>query len=115
MDESLPQTLEMSFSDIIECNTLQLTFDTDLNTNIYLPRPWGTVGEGDRAVCVKDYDVIGITPNGQEVNLVSCRGNYQRHKVHRFDTVQLEKILVRVLETNGDPSARIYEIRCYME
>ena len=32
-----------------------------------------------------------------------------------YSTVQLEKILVRILETNGDPSARIYEIRCYLE
>ena len=113
--KSLPQTLQLDFTEPTTCNTVQLTFDTDLNTNIYLPAPWGTVGDGDRSVCVKDYDIYGYTPDEQEILLVSCRGNYQRHRIHRFDSTQVKKILVRVLATNGDPSARIYEIRCYDE
>ena len=107
--------MELAFSAPTLCNSVQLTFDTDMNKNIYLPKPWGTVGEGDRAVCVKDYDIWGITSDGEKILLVSCRDNYQRHRVHRFDTVQVEKLTVQILATHGDPSARIYEIRCYNE
>lgn len=112
--KALPQYLELDFSEEKTVNTVYLTFDTDLDQNIYLPPPWGAFGIGAMPVCVKDYDILGFY-EGKWLRLWRERGNYQRHKVHHFEDILLEKIRVEVLSTNGDASARIYEVRCYKE
>ncbi len=113
--EALPQYLELSFPRVTKLNTVRLTFDTNLDANIYLPSYYGGVfGIGEMPTCVRDYDVLGLC-NGEWTVLCRERGNYQRHKVHRFPEVSAEKLRISVLGTNGDPSARIYEVRCYLE
>lgn len=112
--QMMPQQLELDFGKATELNTVYLTFDTDLDTNIYLPEPWGVFGIGQMPTCVKDYDVQALV-DGTWITVCSQRGNYLRHRIHRFEPVRAEKVRIRVLDTNGDPSARIYEIRCYHE
>jgi hypothetical protein len=46
--------------------------------------------------------------------ILQVKGNYQRQRKHVLDMpVRLSKLRVVVHATNGDPSAAIYEIRCY--
>lgn len=112
--KKLPQYLELDFQEEKMINTVYLTFDTDLDTNIYLPEPNGVFGIAAMPSCVKDYDILGLCA-GNWICLWSERGNYQRHKIHHFANTGVEKIRIEVLDTNGDASAKIYEIRCYKE
>lgn len=112
--QPLPQLLELDFHGETEFNTVRLTFDTDLDTNIYLPEPWGVFGIGQMPTCVRDYDMLALV-DGAWVTVCSERGNYLRHRVHKFNAVRAEKLQLRVLGTNGDASVRVYEIRCYHE
>lgn len=112
--QSLPQYLELTFPQKTTLNTLQLTFDTDLDTNIYIPKPYGVFGESVRPTCVRDYDILALR-EGEWVTVHQQRGNFQRHNIHHFQAVTTEKIRIQVLATNGADTARIYEVRCYNE
>ncbi|MHB0874803.1 MAG: hypothetical protein ACYC5O_02040, partial [Anaerolineae bacterium] len=43
------------------------------------------------------------------------RGNHQRRRRHEFATVRTTALRLTVLATNGAPSARVYEVRAYLE
>ena len=45
--------------------------------------------------------------------LATVEGNYQRVNRHRVEPVEAEAVRIHVSATNGDPMARIFEIRCY--
>ena len=47
------------------------------------------------------------------IPVVREKGNYHRRRVHRFGPLTTTKLRLTVEATNGDPSARVYEIRCY--
>lgn len=111
---ALPQWLELDLGTEKCVNTVNVTFDTDLDTNVYLPKPWGVFGIGAMPTCVKDYDILALV-DGQWTTVCSQRGNYHRHNIHRFPAVTTQKLRIQVLATNGDPSARIFEVRCYNE
>jgi hypothetical protein len=49
----------------------------------------------------------------QEVARV--KGNFQRHNIARFGPVDTDAVRVTVHATNGDPSARIFQVRLYNE
>lgn len=100
----LPQWLELDFGDVIEFSTVNLTFDTDLTTRIH-----DAVYPG---VCVKDY-TLSFWNNGAWVSLHKETDNFQRHRIHKFDTVISRKLRLTIHGTHGSPSAHIYEIRVY--
>jgi hypothetical protein len=61
------------------------------------------------AQTVRDY---AIELDGVEVLRVS--GNYQRRRVHDLPAgSRANRLRLVVLATNGDPSAAVYEMRCY--
>lgn len=107
----LPQYLELEFPEEKKISVIQLTFDTEMDRNLYLEKDYSSESRYLPA-CVRDYEIYGCC-HGQWIKLLSEKGNYQRHKVHQIDEILLDKIQIRVLSTNGDPSAKIYEIRCY--
>jgi len=47
--------------------------------------------------------------------IVHVEDNYMRRRMHNFRRVRARYLEVEVLKTNGDKSARIYEIRVYNE
>ena len=47
--------------------------------------------------------------------LVEVTGNHHRRRIHRVDAATAQRLAVEVRRTNGDPSARIYEVRIYSE
>jgi hypothetical protein len=63
--------------------------------------------------CPADYDVSArVDGTWQEVARVT--GNHQRRRVHSVSsTAATDAIRVTIHATNGDPSAAIYEVRCY--
>ncbi len=39
------------------------------------------------------------------------KGNFQRLRRHHFDPAELQSLRIEVQATNGDPQARIFEVR----
>ena len=87
-------------------NTACLTFDTDMNA------PFHTVATPRQ--CVRDYD-LACHDGTDWVTVASVKGNYQRRRMHRFDAVSTTRMRLTVHATNGDSSARVFEIRAYDE
>jgi len=101
----LPQYIELEFENPVVINTIYLTFDTNLDKLV----EFGPVPE-----CVKDYSISYF--DGKEWrDIVSGQGNYHRRRIHSFSPVKAYKLRLRVTKTNGDKSARVYEIRSYNE
>jgi hypothetical protein len=59
--------------------------------------------------CPKRY-LIEARINGSWNSVHEEDGNVQRQCIHDFAPVQTDTIRITVLETNGDPSAQIYEV-----
>ena len=105
-NEPLPQWIELEFPEPTTINTVYLTFDTDMNashcTVPLVPQ------------CVRDYE-LSCLADGHRKSLATVTENFQRRRVHRFDPVKAKKLTLFVAATNGDRSARVFEIRAYHE
>jgi hypothetical protein len=101
----LPAWIELKWPRLIRFNQVQLTFDTDVNRRARLPM-------FRYPDCVKRYE-IAIPRGSSWVPVVHEPDNYFRHRVHRFPTVEADRLRVTIHETNGARSARIYEARVY--
>jgi hypothetical protein len=105
--DTLPDWVQLEWATPQRFNTVQLTFDT--NQNYRVTRPLYRYPE-----CVKDY-VLEYHDGGAWSELLRETDNYMRRKVHRFDSIQTDRLRVRVLATNGIGTAHIYEVRVYDE
>lgn len=105
----LPQDLELHWDAPVTLGCVQLTFDTNVNLHAHQIPPLTRVGE-----CVRDYELHYLSA-GEWRLVVAVTGNYQRLRVHRFRRISTQALRLRVLATNGAPSARVYEIRAYDE
>lgn len=113
--QKLPQSLTLEFDEIVAINSIRISFDSSLDENIYLPEPWGKYGSNSAlSTIVKDYSIDVMDGTGYR-NIARIEGNYLRHKMHRFERVDVKAIRITVEKTNGDLSARIFEVRCYLE
>lgn len=105
--EQLPAWLELKFPSRVRLNTVQITFDTDTNRRIQLPR-------FRYPECVKRYELDAELAGGWKT-LAQEDDNYYRRRVHRFEAVTTDRLRLRLLETNGAPQGRVYEVRAYYE
>jgi hypothetical protein len=105
-DQTMPQWIELDWAQPKEFNSVYLTFDTDMNQRSHdvplVPQ------------CVRDYE-LSYHDGGRWISLVRERGNFQRRRVHRFQSVTGSRLRLTIHATNGDPSARVFEIRAYRE
>ena len=91
-------------------NVIHLTFDTNVNlAHMSVP------GLYKAPECVKDYRIFGLAQDNNWIELVSVSGNFQRKCIHRIKAVSVYALKLEILETNGDSSARLYELRAYHE
>lgn len=61
---------------------------------------------------VRDYNIV--LKNKQTVlQTIPVRGNYQRHRIHRFDAVNCDAVELHVIATNGAEDATVFEVRAY--
>lgn len=112
-EQKMPQWLMLDFGSSKKIDSIYLTFDTDLKVKRH--STWEHK-ESERMppTCVRDYKVQYL--NGDEwVTVAEGKDNYQRRRIHTFPAVEAEKVRLLVERTNGDPSARLYEIRAYQE
>lgn len=99
----LPQALTLEFERPANVGEVRLTFDSDLTPLHPAPHP---------KTLVKAYRLEGRC-GGQWKRLADVTDNLLRLRVHAFSPQELQAIRVTVLETWGDPSARIFEVRAY--
>lgn len=99
--------IELRWDAPVAVGRVEITFDTNLSeTNEVMP-PFAKASR-----CVRDYSLLVHTREGWRKAL-SHSGNYQRRVVHEFPAVEATAIRLEVETTNGDPSARVYEVRAY--
>jgi hypothetical protein len=105
--DGFPQYVEYDFGRTIEFNTIQLVFDTNLHMAHMATPALYRFPE-----CVRHY-VIYTEKGGSWKPSVEVTDNYQRRREHRFEPLSTSKLRIEILGTNGDPSARLYEVRVY--
>jgi len=108
-DAGLPQTLSLEFPREQTFNCLFLTFDTNLHLETRDFPPLSKVPQ-----TVRDY-AVRAQVDGRWQTLIEVSGNYHRRRIHRFPAVTARRLEIEVRATNGDASARIYEVRVYHE
>ncbi len=105
---ALPQWLELEWQTPRKIGQVELSFPGHLLREYHAYQPFYFDPQ-----CPADYRVSAWVDNEWRV-LVSVTGNYQRHCRHRLaEAILTDRLRVTVLATNGDPSAAIYEVRCY--
>ena len=114
-NQQLPQSLDLTWDTPQSIQEIYLTFDTDLDAP---DRCYGWPREEHRFVfpvpqCVKNYRVMGRIAETW-IELLHIEDNFNRRRIHKLDSpIHLTALRVEVLATQGDQSARIYEIRVY--
>lgn len=111
--QPLPQHLQLDFGKKQAFNSVYLTFDTNLNEARHCSWEHKDV---ERMVpeSVRDYEVQ-VSDGSEWKTIVQVSRNYQRRRIHRFPEANASKLRVVVNKTNGDKSARIFEVRVYNE
>jgi FAD dependent oxidoreductase/F5/8 type C domain len=103
-EESFPQWIELKFPKEREFNKVMITFDTGFTPP--------TNRQPRSSLTVQSYH-IQIPDDGGWKTLVSVSDNRHRFQVHEFERVKADRMRVLITGTNGDRSARIYEVRIY--
>lgn len=113
--QGLPQSIELRFREPARIREVHLVFDTGLNRPLTLTHSDGfhrRMAPGAQPETVRDYELQLI--DGESAKTVAdVGGNYQRKCIHRFDAATAGGIRLTVKATNGDKSARVFEIRAY--
>jgi hypothetical protein len=106
--------LELSWDSARTVREVRLTFDTNLEPSFafsifpYMKhRIQAPVPE-----TVADYKIEAQVADEWKV-LEQVTGNYQRHRIHRFEPVQTSRLRVAFEKANGADQARLYELRVY--
>jgi hypothetical protein len=111
-NNSFPQYLDLTWQEEIIFNTVYLTFDTDLNN----PAMNGKSSTKMSTFCVSDYELQAWNSSCDKWKTIcSIRDNYFRRRIHSLSRIETEKLRLKVLNTIGSYSARVYEIRVYNE
>jgi len=106
--ESLDQWLELHWPEAQTIAQVELTFPGALlaSTNRYPPFYRDPQ-------CARDYTIL-VEAQGEWQPVAQVTDNYQRRRAHTLDApVTTDRLRVVVHATNGDPSAALYEVRCY--
>lgn len=95
---------------------VQLIFDTGFQRELTLTSSDSIndgIIRGPQPETVRDYTLLGCRA-GEKVwdVLLRVSGNHQRLRRHVLPGQELQALRVHVQATNGDPCARIFEIRC---
>lgn len=112
MEPSVPEWLELNWSEAVEIRTVHITFNDDVNEdliNLHHHRtPFDIIPE-----LVKDYRVQAFV-DGDWVTVVEEFSNHTRKRFHTLlQPISTERLRIVVTSTNGNPRAEIVEIRCY--
>lgn len=111
--------LELRWDQPQSIGYIQIVFDSGFHRELTLSEHAGVkkrVVRKAQPETVRDYTVLAQTKDGGDwKTLVEVTGNHQRLQRHAFDATRMRGLRIHVHATNGNPDARIYEVRCYAE
>jgi hypothetical protein len=106
--QRLPQWLQLTWSEPQTIAQVELTFPGHLVREYHAYSPFYRDPQ-----CPRDY-MIECWKDERWVRVLEITGNYQRHRRHALATaVTSTQLRIVITSTNGDPTAAIYEVRCY--
>jgi len=108
--------LQLEWEAPVTVREVRLVHDTGLHRQLTMtlnPDVKKRCAPGPQPETTRDYRLVGIRPDGSEVELASVAYNYQRLRCHRFDPVSLRALRVVIERTNGAEHASLYEVRAY--
>lgn len=106
--QPLPQWLCLDWDEPQRIGEVQLTFEGQILREYHAYPPFYRDPQ-----IVSDYQ-LQVEVDGDWVTVVNASNNTSTRVVHRLDEpVTVQKLRLLVQGTNGDPSAGLYEIRCY--
>ncbi len=110
-------SLDLSWDAPRSLRRVQITFDTGFQRELTLTKQDAINNGIVRAAqpeTVRDYTLsYRATPDGSWTELARVEGNHQRINRLSFPPVQARALRLHVRATNGDKSARVFEVRCY--
>ncbi len=110
-----PHWIELQFPEPQRIREVHLVFDTGLQRHLTLSHSDGHTARMVRAAqpeTVRDYELSAL--DGSTARTVATvEGNYQRKRIHTFEPLTAGGIRLTIKATQGDPSARVFEIRAY--
>jgi len=112
----MPQWLQLTWPEPVSIREIHLTCDTGFQRPLTLTdveefrsqMVWGR----PQPETIRDYDVE-VREAGGWRPVVRERGNYQRKRCYNINIGPTDSLRVHIYSTNGDASARIYEVRVY--
>jgi hypothetical protein len=108
--------LELAWDAPRRISNVQITFDTGFHRPLTLTEQLSYRARmhiGPQPETVRDYTLEYRDETGDWHELARMEGNYQRLRRHTFEAVSARALRIRITATNGNPEARIHEIRCY--
>jgi hypothetical protein len=110
------EALTLSWERPVALRQVRLTFDPDLSEERCITVSKAFIDKQPLGVAkelVKDYELTAWK-DGQQVLSVRMSDNRQRLAVCNLPAqVTCDKLEIRILSTNGDADARVYEVRAY--
>ncbi len=106
--------LQLAWPQAVTLSEVRLTFDTGFARPLTLTMSdhhTARTIRGPQPETVRDYALEALIA-GRWQEIACQTGNYQRLCVHRFPVIVTTALRLRVDATNGDPHARVFEIRC---
>ncbi len=111
----LPQSIELRWDLPQEVSEVQIIFDTGFARPLTLTHSDAfnsRMVRGPQPETVRDY-VVELEVEGNWVEVKRKTGNYRRRRVHHFEPLTTTALRITCNATNGDPQARIFEVRAY--
>ncbi len=100
--KGFPQKLTVTSRKPVKCTSVEIVFDTNLDKQ---------QGYGAATECVKEYTLELLVADGKKILAAHENDNRQRLRRHSFPETEITGVQLTVISTNGDASARVYNIR----
>lgn len=105
------ETVTLSWEKPLDISEIFLTFNDDVNedlVNLHHHRTkFDIIPE-----LIKDYEIWGVLGNERKL-LQKVRDNRVRQRRHQFNHTKIEKLEIKLLETNGSSFKSLIEVRVY--
>ena len=109
--------LELAWPQAQSISQIQLTLDSGFIRELTLSSSDNAnkgIIRAPQPETIRKYTISAQSDDGREwVPVVTVEGNHQRIRRHQFAAISAKRLRIHVHETNGDKSARIFEVRCY--
>ena len=106
--QPLPAWVELAWPEAVTLGQVELTFAGHLLKEYHAYPPFYRDPQ-----TVRDYRLLAEQADGSWRCVTVVKDNYQRHRIHPFAAETTRRLRLEITATWGDPSAAVYEIRCY--